>query len=359
MRVDETTDVIMTVNDFCARWVGSRLDSPDAIQAIVKRWHVVARHPDSTSDFAKGLVLRGHLTLYQAKLLARGHVENFFFGPYKIVERTGKGRMAGVYKAVDRAGQPVAIKVLPPSKAKEPQLLARFQREAKLASQLNHSCIARMIDHGELRGLHYLVMEFVEGVTLAAVLRRRTRLSPQETAHIGLLTALGLQHLADKGLVHRDLEPGNLMLYPQPNPLENTLLSTVKLLDIGLGRVLFDPKSNLPSMALTGDGTVLGAPDYLAPEQARDASRADIRSDLYSLGCILYHALAGEPPFKDTNLVRQILRHATQPPRPLIEVNKETPAALDAIIQTLLAKDPAQRYEKPALLVDALRAWQT
>lgn len=344
----------MTVDDFCARLFQSRLHAPEAVNAIVQRWRLVARRPDEVREFAKWLVARGHLTAHQAKLVARGHVANFFFGPYKILERTGKGRMAGVYKAVDPAGKAVAIKVLPPSKAKDPELLGRFQREARLTSQLDHPNLVRTLHWGELRGLHYLVMDYVEGTTLDRLLRRRGRLSAREAARIALQSATGLQHLADKGMVHRDLKPGNLMLCPAPLPQENTLLSDVKILDIGLGRTLFDPKGRQVSAALTNEGTILGSPDYLAPEQARDASRADIRSDLYSLGCILYHMLSGEPPFQDDNLVRQILRHATQPPRPLAELVSDLPSALESITMTLLAKEPGRRFQQPAQLTDAL-----
>src|SRR5262249_37315107 len=153
--------------------------------------------------------------------------------------------------------------------------------------------------------------------------------------------------LFEKGMVHRDLKPGNLMLCPAPLPEENTTQCRVKILDIGLGRLLFNPDDKDASAGLTSDGAILGTPDYMAPEQARDASRADIRSDLYSLGCVLYHALAGEPPFKDDNLVRLILRHATQQPVSLRESNPAVPLGLEQIVMKLLAKDPSERYDTP------------
>jgi serine/threonine protein kinase len=282
-------------------------------------------------------------------------VGNFFFNEFRILERIGKGRMAGVYRAVDPNGRLAAIKVLPPSKAEDRQILARFQREAQLASQLDHACIVRTLHWGELRGLHYLVMEYAEGDTLEAVMEDRGRLMPREAARIGLLTALGLQHLLEKGMVHRDLKPGNLMLCPAPLREENTMLCRVKILDIGLGRILFNPDDMDATGGLTSDGTILGTPDYMSPEQSRDASRADIRSDLYSLGCILYHTLTGEPPFKDDNLVRQILRHATQQPASLRERNPEVPAELEHIVLRLLSKDPKQRPDTPAQAAEALK----
>lgn len=180
-------------------------------------------------------------------------------------------------------------------------------------------------------------------------------MTPKETARIGLLTALGLQHVFEKGMVHRDLKPGNLMLCPAPLREENTMQCRVKILDIGLGRLLFNPEDKDASAGLTSDGAILGTPDYMAPEQARDASRADIRSDLYSLGCVLYHALAGEPPFQDDNLVRQILRHATQGPIVLRERNAAVPPALEHVVMRLLAKDPNRRYDTPAHAAEGLK----
>jgi serine/threonine protein kinase len=345
----------MTVDEYCALVVQSQLCSRSAVKAIQTRWRTVARDPESVGDFARWLIATGHLTAHQATLIGRGQVNNFFFNEFKILERIGKGRMAGVYRAVDPKGRFAAIKVLPPSKAQDPLILARFRREAQLASQLDHACIVRTLQWGELRGLHYLVMEYAEGDTLEVVLQDRGRLTPKETARIGLLTALGLQHVMAKGMVHRDLKPANLVLCPAPLREENTMQCRVKILDIGLGRLLFNPDDKDASAGLTSDGAILGTPDYLAPEQARDASRADIRSDLYSLGCVLYHALAGEPPFKDDNLVRQILRHATQQPVSLRERNPEVPAELEQVVLRLLEKDPAQRYQAPGEAAGALK----
>jgi serine/threonine protein kinase len=174
---------------------------------------------------------------------------------------------------------------------------------------------------------------------------------------IAFLVSLGLQHIHEKGMVHRDLKPGNLMLHPVPWPEQYTLRSMVKILDIGLGRTLFDPDSREVSEDLTNEGAILGTPDYLSPEQTRDARRADIRSDLYSLGCSLYHMMAGQPPFKDENPVRRILRHATEQPRPLQEHNREVPAKLNQIVVKLLAKKPEDRYQTPAALSNELKAF--
>src|SRR5262249_46314099 len=151
-----------------------------------------------------------------------------------------KGRMAGVYKAVHSLGQVVAIKVLPPSKAKLPQLLARFQREARLALRLKHPNVVRAFQMGEANGLHYLVMEYLEGETLDEVLQRRGKLPAVEAVPLIYQALLGLEHIHKQGLVHRDLKPGNLMLVRPANGCDTTLGGTLKILDIGLGKALYD-----------------------------------------------------------------------------------------------------------------------
>jgi serine/threonine protein kinase len=344
----------LTVENLCGLLIRSRLHPADGVKALYQRWQGEARDKANVKAFSRWLVDKRYLTPYQATLLSSGYADNFFLGNYKILDRIGKGRMAGVYKAVHPSGQVVAIKVLPASKARDPQTLARFQREAQLATQLVHHSVVRTFHHGECNGLHYLVMEYLEGDTLEALLQARGKLPPREAVRIAFLTCLGLQHIHEKGMVHRDLKPGNLMICPAPGLQESTLRSMVKILDIGLGRTLFDPKSR-DQEDLTGEGIILGTPDYLAPEQARDARKVDIRADLYSLGCALYHMLSGQPPFPDTNPVRQILRHANEVPKPLQELKVEAPDELNQIVATLLAKDPAQRYPTPAKTADALR----
>jgi serine/threonine protein kinase len=342
-----------SVAGFCNLLGRSRLLSADEVRDLLRRWQ--AESGPSAGDaeaFIRWLVSNRYLTAYQADTLRRGHADRFFLGEYKLLDRIGQGRMAGVYRAMHRLGQTVAIKVLPPSKARDPQAFGRFQREARLALKLDHPNVVRTLESGEEHGLHFIVMEHLDGETLDEVLKRRGKLPPDRAAALLHQALLGLMHLHEQGLVHRDLKPANLML---------TSDGVLKILDVGLGRALFDegdPASGGP-IDLTAQGDVLGDPDYMAPEQARDAHNADIRSDIYSLGCILYHLLSGQPPFADSNAVRKIVRHATEAPRPLKAFGVEVPASLEMVLERMLAKDAALRHATPDQAAQALRPFMS
>jgi serine/threonine protein kinase len=348
----------LTVQNVYGLLLRSKLLSADEAKTMYARWQEEAKDGAANlSRFAAWLVSHKLVTEYQASLLVRGHADGFFLNEYKILDRLGKGRMAGVYKAQHRLGQIFAVKVLPPSRAGDPNFLGRFQREAKLAMRLKHPNIVRTFQVGQSGSLHYLVMEYLEGETMEDVLARRKKLPPAEAVRLAFQALQGLQHIHAQGLVHRDLKPANLMLVN--GAADSTARATVKLLDIGLGRIFFDEAGGAPAEGdgLTGEGVLLGTPDYMSPEQARDPRTADIRSDIYSLGCVLYHTLAGQPPFPDTNIISQMIRHATEPPRPLKELNPAVPDGLQQILNWMLAKDPAGRYPTPERAAQALEVF--
>ena len=351
-----------TVESLCNQVARNRLLAPDAVRALRQRWRDEAKATaDDARRFGKWLIANHYLTDFQFGLLTRGFADLLFVGDYKLLDRIGQGRMAGVYKAVHASGQVVAVKVLPPSKAKHPALLARFQREARLALRLKHPNVVRTFQVGTTKGeLHYLVMEYLDGETLDDVLARRKRLPVHEAGHVLLQALCGLQYLDEEGMVHRDLKPANLMLVPaQASDRPGSVLTqTLKILDIGLGRALFDEgePGGDDVGELTSAGTLLGTPSYMAPEQARNAHTADIRSDLYSLGCVFYEMLTRQVPFPDTSMMRQMVRHATEPPRPVRELNPAVPAEFQAVFDALLAKDPAQRYATANQAARALKA---
>jgi serine/threonine protein kinase len=356
-----------SVEGLCNHLARSRLLDANTIRGLRQRWRSEAGPAaDDGGKFSQWLLAKRQVTDFQLGLLTRGFGDMLFFGEYKLLDRIGQGRMAGIYKAVHPTGQVVAVKVLPPSKAAQTQLLARFQREARLALRLKHPNVVRTFQRGQTRGgLHYLVMEYLDGETLEDVLKRRKRLPPGESSHVLVQAFQGLQHLHEEGLVHRDLKPANLMLVPGrlPNRPDTVLRSTIKILDIGLGRALFDLDEGLSDAQenpdLTAEGSLLGTPNYMAPEQARSAHQADIRADLYSLGCVLYEALTGQPPFPDTSFMRQMIRHATETPRPVKELNPSVPDEMQAVLDMLLAKDPAQRFSTPAQAARALTPFVT
>jgi eukaryotic-like serine/threonine-protein kinase len=328
------------------------------VRGLFQRWRAAAGDPGDLAAFRPWLVAGGYVTEHQAGLVMRGKVDHFFFGPYKILERVGKGRMAGVYKAIHSLGQVVAIKVLPPSRAREPQILGRFQREARLAMQFKHPNVVRTYQAGENDGLHYIVMEYLDGETLEDALRRRGSLPPAEAVWLIHQALQGLQHIHERGMIHRDLKPGNLMLVG--GSPASTHAATVKVMDIGLGKALFDEGEAAATegkFELTNEGSLLGTLDYMAPEQARSVQTADIRSDVYSLGCTLYHALAGQVPFPDTSIIRLLMRHAREAPRPLSQLNPAVPDGLRQIVDWMMAKNPAKRYPTPERAAQALQVY--
>jgi serine/threonine protein kinase len=348
----------LSVERICNELNRKGLLPPQEIRNLYQRWQRQAGA--SANDpvlFGKWLAHHGYVTDYQADVLLRRREDPLVLGLYKLRGRIGRGPMAGVFEAIRPQGQAVAIKVLPAARAADTTLLARFQREARLARRLNHPNVIRTFEAGEHHGIHFLVMELLQGETLKDVLLRRGRLPAPEAIRLLYQALLGLEHVHEQGMVHRDLEPANLMLVPgSAEHAETTLNSTVKILDIGLGRAVFDegaPGSGPVNLTSTGD--LLGTPLYCSPEQTKDPRQADIRSDIYSLGCVLYHTLAGQPPFEDKGPVRLMLSHANEPPPRLARLNLGEPPGLQQVLDCMMAKDPALRFPTPGQAAQELR----
>ncbi|MFO0803325.1 MAG: serine/threonine-protein kinase [Gemmataceae bacterium] len=349
------------VTEYVSLLSKSKLLPQEEVDSIVKRWQDESGG-GTVEAFSKYLVSKRVLTPWQSAMLQRGRADGFFLERYKILDQIGKGQMGGVYKAVHSLGQMVALKILPASRAKDPRVLGRFQREARLLTQLDHPNVVRAFQVGDSGGRHFIVMEFLEGETLDEVLQRRKKLPVPEAVRLIRQALDGLQHLEDKRMVHRDLKPANLMIVPAggKGAADTTLDATVKIVDIGLGRELFDESApeGLIDTQLTVEGAVVGTPDYMAPEQAKDARSADIRADMYSLGCVLYHAITGRTPFPDTNIMTQMLRHATEMPQPL-EKYADVPPGLQETLEKLIAKRPEDRFQTPAQASEAFKRFQT
>jgi serine/threonine protein kinase len=266
-------------------------------------------------------------------------------GQYEILGRLRKGGMGAVFKARHaELGKVVALKVLPADQMDE-VLVARFKNEIRALGRLDHPNIVAAHDAGEFRGVHFLVMDLVDGMDLARVLERQGRLGIPDACEAVHQAALGLQHACERSLVHRDIKPSNLMLARG---------GRVQVLDLGLARSFGDAAAD----TLTAKGMLLGTADYLAPEQWEHAHAADIRADIYSLGCTLYHLIAGWPPFAGEpyrSVLQKMRAHLQTLPPPIRQLRPEVPDGLAAVLDRMLAKEPADRFRSPAEVAKALR----
>jgi eukaryotic-like serine/threonine-protein kinase len=252
-------------------------------------------------------------------------------GPYIIVRRVGSGGMGDVYKALEpRLERFVAIKVLPPELASQRDLVERFRAEATVIAKFTHPNIVQIYSIGEDNGHHYFVMQFVDGESLAELLARRSRLSVEETVQIARGCLAGLVAAHQRQLIHRDIKPGNILLDREDGrPL---------LADFGLA------KSLTQDMSLTASGIVMGTAGYLSPEQGLGNS-VDHRSDLYSMGVLLYRLLSGRLPFEADSPTGTIFKHVYEQPTPLQSLAPEISERLAAIVARLMAKSPDARYQ--------------
>jgi serine/threonine protein kinase/WD40 repeat protein len=263
---------------------------------------------------------------------------------YRIVAALGTGGMGTVYRAEHRLmDRPVALKVIRGDLLGNEALVERFRREVKSAARLvSHPNIVVAYDAEQAGGTHMLVMEFIEGTDLARLVDRRGPLPVGEACEYVRQAALGLQHAFEDGMVHRDIKPQNLM---------RTTRGQIKILDFGLARFA----SEVASLGgVTAEGMVLGSADYIAPEQIDDPHSADIRADIYSLGCTLYYLLAGHPPFPSGNLIQKLRAHGEEAPRPLVALRADVPPDVAAIVGRMMAKDPSRRFRTPDEVAQAL-----
>jgi eukaryotic-like serine/threonine-protein kinase len=265
-------------------------------------------------------------------------------GKYQVISHIATGGMGAVYKARDvELRRDVALKILSPEMAAKPGLLERFRREARHAARLRHENIVAIYEYGETGDTHFLALEYVDGVDLREYIERKGKLDPEEARIITLQATRALVHAHAQGIIHRDIKPSNFLV-ARP---EGGIL--VKLTDLGLAREAGDE-----DFRVTRAGTTVGTIDYIAPEQARDSALADIRSDLYSLGCTLYHMLAGQAPFAEGGLTERLYKHIEAEPPDVLQFNPGVPPGLSYILYKLLAKKPEERYQTPAELLHDL-----
>jgi serine/threonine protein kinase len=264
-------------------------------------------------------------------------------GHFIINSFIGGGGMGRVYLATDTAlDRKVAVKVLPRQRANDSATVARFMNEAKSAARLNHEHIAQVYFAGEQSGIPYIAFEYVEGTNVRSMVDDYDAFPLPQALNYLIQISHALAHAADHGVVHRDVKPSNILI---------TREGRAKLIDMGLARLL-DPSESKED--LTASGVTLGTFDYISPEQARDPRSADIRSDIYSLGCTFFFMLSGRPPFPEGTVLQKLLQHQGDEPPDVRAFQPNIPAEVALLIQKMMAKDPRQRFQTPATLIESL-----
>lgn len=292
---------------------------------------VISQRPPATP----GGVPRQLALIDLAKQLAGERLNHF-----QLLDYVGGGGMGAVFKALDTMlNREVALKVLSRDQSADEDTRRRFQNEAQSAARLDHENIARVYYVGEDRGLNYIVFEFIEGVNLRDHVEQKRTLPLNEAFSYTLQIACALAHAASRDVVHRDIKPSNIII---------TSGGRAKLVDMGLARL---HQVHPDGQDLTASGVTLGTFDYISPEQARDPRSADVRSDIYSLGCTLYFMLTGRPPFPEGTVLQKLLQHNSDAPPDPREFDPALPAGVSSLVGKMLAKDPLRRYQAPNELI--------
>lgn len=297
--------------------------------------------PTIISKGAPPAAPEGSQTALNADHLA-GSLRGRRLAHFELIEPIGVGGMAAVLRARDtQLDRDVALKILPPEMALDTENVRRFHQEARAAARLDHENIARVFYCGEDQKLHFIAFEFVEGDNLRTILEKKGRLTVGEAVRYTLQVAAGLDHAAARGVVHRDVKPSNIIITPT---------GRAKLVDMGLARRM----ERQADRELTQSGVTLGTFDYISPEQALEPREADVRSDIYSLGCTLYHLLTGQPPVPEGTPAKKLHHHQHVAPLDPRVLNPNVPDEVALILGRMMAKDPRHRYQRPAQLVQHL-----
>lgn len=334
----------LSLADYCQRFPEWKVDLPGWIEDV----YLAQSDEKSLSD-------QGTLTSapIETPVGSRPSPVQMSLGEYDLIQPLGQGGMGQVYEAIHRRLQKrVAIKVIRLDHQDNQQLFARFEREIKAAGQMHHPHLIEAHDAGEQDGQLYLVMEFLQGTDLKQYIQQHGPMTPIKACELVRQAAMALQHLHEKGLVHRDVKPSNLMLTPE---------GQIKLLDLGLARWQAEREGD---SSLTAQGCYLGTPDFLAPEQIENVSQVDIRADLYGLGGVLFYLLTGQPPFAESvSLQAKVDAHRSQIPNDVRQFRQNIPAAVASLVSRLLSKNPSERFSIPEelaqeinLILSALRS---
>jgi len=291
---------------------------------------------------AEQLNAAGCLTRYQFKKLQAGRVADLQFGAYLILDKIGEGGMGKVYRAVQlRTARMVALKVVRPQLMSNKTVVKRYEREAAAAARLDHPNIVKLHDAELADGRYFLAMEYIEGLDLSRLVKQFGPLPYQEACEYVRQAALGLAHAHRLSLIHRDIKPSNLLVSGERALPGTNGQAALKILDMGLVRSLLDADADQPD--LTRDGTVVGTPDYMSPEQAKNSSQVTPQADVYSLGCTLYYLLTAKPPFPDGSPVEKLIKHQLDPFPDVRQLVPSVPAGLVRVLADMTAKRTSDR----------------
>ena len=329
---------------------------------------LLPHYPDAFA-LSEYLVEIDWLTAYQHQLLFEDRWNELAVGPYQILDRLGEGGVGEVFKVWDTVhGRMAALKVLRQHLVGRPEAVQELQRERQAVVHLIHSNIIKTYDAAQVNRLPYFAMEYVEGVDLDRYVKANGPLAVEQACDYIRQTATGLQHAHQSGLVHRDVKPANLFLVNPPSdaleagqPRRRSRESLIKILDWGLAR-LKRSADEAAETALDHDaekGLLIGTADYIAPEQAQDATLVDVRADIYSLGCVFYYLLTGEPPFPAPSLMQKLMRHQEEPAPSVQARRPDVSDELNAVLLRMMEKQPEKRFQIPLLAAAALRRFCT
>lgn len=300
-------------------------------------------YPSDARALAERLVRDNVLTDYQVRRFLTGKSHGLIVGKYVILDRIGSGSMGRVYKAhhqlMDRV---VALKIIAPEIVTNNRAVARFQREMRLVGRLDHPNVVRAFDADSANNVLYIVMEFVAGRSLGQRLKDGGILPPVEAVGYAAQAALGLAHAHEQGIVHRDVKPSNLLV---------SEAKQVKVLDLGLGVLM---EADEQATFATADGVAVGTVDYMSPEQAC-GREVDGRSDLFSLGCALYHLISGRQAFPGASPIERLGQRINNRPTPITEHRPDLPASLVQVLDKLMATRPSDRYQTGSEAAEALQ----
>ncbi len=310
-------------------------------------WGWLAHAKPDLPGMAKAINRRGWLTPYQIREIVKGRGAALKVASrYVLLDVLGEGGMGRVYKVQDtRMGRNVALKVIRKEKLSNALAIERFLQEIRAISAMDHPNVVKVYDAEEVAGHHFYVMELIDGADLTKIVRDTGRMGIPEACDVIRQAALGLQHAYERGLVHRDIKPSNIIV-PRNG-------SAVKLVDLGLARLMEQPGGG-DAHRITQEGLVIGTPDFLAPEQARNPMAVDIRADIYALGGTLYYILTGKVPFEGATPTEKLIKHCTDPSPSLLAQRQDAPVQIEQIIHWCMAKGPETRPQTPEHLAVAL-----